>query len=322
MKSVICAALTLDGPPRPLKGLVGAARALGAQKISCLLFGPAAAEAARTIKTAGADEVRFCAAPELSSLSNDALALTLAQYIRRESPWAVLFGTTPMDKAWAARTAALLGCGLTADAVRVSAAPEGGILAVKPAYGGKMLAEIASASTPQMLTLRDGSFPAPPPGGEAEVSEFAPDFSGFTPGLAQTSLEPAGKPEGRDITAAAAVIAVGKGVSKENFALVKELAELTGWAIGATRPAVDDGLTGEEVQIGITGKTVSPAFYLGLGVSGKMQHAQGMAGARNIAAVNRDPQAPIRDIADLFVEADLADFLPAFLAEIKKLKGR
>ncbi len=320
MKHIVFAVHTDGSPLRHAAGLAGAARAAGAEKITCLVFGPGSADAAGMLNGCGAHEILYSAAPETEALANDALAFAAAQYIKKENPGAVLFGAGPMDKAWAARTAALLGCGLTADAVQLSVTPEGKILAVKPTYGGRMLAEIASSSPVQMLTIRDGYFP-PAPRASAAAAELKTDFTGFKPGIKQISLKTAAPTCGVDITEADAVIAVGKGVSKENLELVKQLSALTGWAIGATRPVVDEGLVCEEAQIGITGRTIKPKLYLGLGISGKMHHTRGMTGSKTIVAVNKDPKAQIREIAHLFIEADVKDFLPAFIAEVKRIKG-
>ena len=118
------------------------------------------------------------------------------------------------------------------------------------------------------------------------------------------------------------VVVGGRGVgSPEGFAVVEELAAVLGGVVGATRASVDAGWIAYARQIGQTGKVVRPALYLGLGVSGAMQHRVGMQGAETIIAINRDPDAPIAEVADLFVVGDLFEVAPALVAELRTRRG-
>jgi electron transfer flavoprotein alpha subunit len=179
---------------------------------------------------------------------------------------------------------------------------------------GKMRRTVRPLTTPVILTLQPGAFPARQPGGEPEIHTLQAEnasnveFLGYEPPPAS----------GVDLTRAEVIVSAGRGVgSREHVELVKALAEALGGEVGASRPAVDAGWLDHTRQIGTTGQTVSPALYVACGISGAVQHLAGMKGAGFVIAVNTDRDAPIGEVADLFVVADLKQFLPALTSKLK-----
>ncbi len=238
----------------------------------------------------------------------------------REAPAAIWGAVTSRQRELMARLAARLGAGLAADCVAFERA-DGGLVATRPVYAGKLLSRVRWAAGPAVATLRPNVFrPAEPVAGRSAAIERLA-LGGAAPAMqfverreeAQTGLP--------ELTEAEIVVSGGRGLKgPENFAILEEMAGVIGAAVGASRAAVDAGWKPHRFQIGQTGRTISPKLYIGCGISGAIQHLAGMRTSKVICAVNKDPEAPIFKIADFGLVGDLFEVVPLLTEEFRKLK--
>ena len=230
----------------------------------------------------------------------------------------VLFGMTPTERDVAGRLAARVGAPVIANALDV--AVDGGVTAKSEILGGtKSVTTKATSSGPTIVLTRPKAFAAEPSGGGPPTSEAAsvPDVGHA--GAATITARHVEESEGPDLEAASVVVTGGRGLgSPEKFAMLDELADLLGGAVGGTRAVVDAGWVPYSYQIGQTGKTVKPTVYLACGVSGAMQHVVGMKGSSTIVAINKDPDAPIFALADLGVVGDLHSVVPQLIEALRQ----
>jgi electron transfer flavoprotein alpha subunit len=243
----------------------------------------------------------------------------LAELAKQQSPKAILAPVTSKMRELAARLAARLGVGLSADSVGM--AMEGDqLVATRPVYAGKLLAKMTWAKTPWIATLRPNVFkPADAQAGKsASVEKPTVTIPAATMKLVERREETStGLPE---LTEAEIVISGGRGMKgPDNYVILEAMGKVIGAAVGASRAAVDACWRPHRFQIGQTGRTISPKLYLGFGVSGAIQHLAGMRTSKVIVAVNKDPDAPIFKIADYGIVADLFEVVPALTDEFKKL---
>jgi electron transfer flavoprotein alpha subunit len=232
----------------------------------------------------------------------------------------VLLGATTDGRNVAGALVGLLGWGLLANATGATWDGDGPVVEAT-VLAGKAITRSALTGPTGIVTVQLGAVTAEPAAGKGSVETVEPIPEPATPAvpvLERVAEAGAGAP----LEEARVVVVGGRGVgSADGFALVDELAGLLGGVTGATRAPVDAGWIAYARQIGQTGKVVKPALYLGLGVSGAMQHRVGMQGAETIIAINRDPDAPIAEIADLFVVGDLFEVGPALAAELRVRRG-
>jgi electron transfer flavoprotein alpha subunit len=242
-------------------------------------------------------------------------ASVLAELVRRVEPAAVLLGATQEGKEIAGRLAVKLDNGLLAD---VSDLAADGTATQVVFAGGTIVSSKVTRGLP-LATLRPNSLtPSPAPVTPTlSTVEVAVDEPAKLARVVERVAEAKGaRPE---LTEASVVVSGGRGVgSAENFALVEELADLLGGAVGASRAATDSGFYPHQFQVGQTGKTVSPQLYVALGISGAIQHRAGMQTSKTIVAVNKDGEAPIFELADLGVVGDLFKVVPQAIEEIRK----
>jgi electron transfer flavoprotein alpha subunit len=232
----------------------------------------------------------------------------------------VLLGASADGRDAAGALVGLLGWGLLANADGATWDASGPVV-VSNIWGGKTIASSALEAGTGIITVRQGAVdPAPASGaGTVETRASAPE-----PAMRAVPVLERVAEAGAEVSLEESTVVVcgGRGVgSPEGFALVEEVATALGGVVGATRAAVDAGWIAYARQIGQTGKAVKPVLYVGLGVSGAMQHRAGMQRSGTIVAVNRDPDAPIAEIADLFVVGDLFEVGPALAAEIRARRG-
>jgi electron transfer flavoprotein alpha subunit len=277
---------------------------------------------APTLLAAGAQRVYLVEHPRLGEFLEETYAAALTELAGRFQPEIILAGATYPGRAFIPRVAAALKTGLTADCTAFDIDREKRLLLqTRPAFGGNIMATIITPQTyPQMATARPGVFkPATTAAAadgqvvrvELETLE-APAQSRFLRTVAEIK-------ERVPLNAADVIVAGGRGLKDaKNFRLLEELADLLGGAVGATRGAVDAGWISYAHQIGQTGKTVSPKLYIAVGISGAAQHLVGMQSSDFIVAINKDPQAPIFQVANVGLVGDLFEILPAFIQEIKK----
>jgi electron transfer flavoprotein alpha subunit len=254
-----------------------------------------------------------------SQVTAAAVAGRLAALAERDQPAFILLGATPDGRDLAGILSALLGWGVLVNAIAASWA-EGPTVEMS-VFGGKLLTSSAFTADHGIITVRPNSLTAAPAGGEGAVEavEIAPSIELPAVTVVERVEESSGA---LPIEEARVIVAGGRGVGgPEGFKVVEDLAEALGGAVGATRAAVDAGWIPFAQQIGQTGKIVKPRLYLALGVSGAIQHKVGMQTAETIVAVNRDPDAPIAEFADLFVVGDLFEIAPAIAVEIRSRSG-
>jgi electron transfer flavoprotein alpha subunit len=244
--------------------------------------------------------------------------------IARHKPCIVLFGATHAGRDLAPRVAASLELGLTADCTGLSIV-DGLLLQTRPAFGGNIMADIICPFTrPQMATVRPNVMkkcePDPARTGEKVLVPVSIDATALRVVIKETSNTPqTGKLK---IDEADIIVSGGRGVCSDGgFAILEGLAEAMGGVVGCSRVAVDLGFRPKAVQVGQSGTTVSPKLYFAVGISGSIQHQVGMKSSDIIVAINKDPAAPIFQVADYGIVGDFREIVPAFTAEIKRMKN-
>lgn len=298
------------------------AEALG-QDLCAVLLGHRVEHLASELAEAGADRVYLAEHPDLKDYSTQAYTKVVSEIIRAYRPAVLLLGATPLGRDLAPRISRRLDLGLTADCTELAIAPETGqLLQTRPAFGGNVMATIITPRVrPQMATVRPGVM-APLPAAKGAQAEIVRHKVGLTPRdllVKLLSFKPRDK-QGVDLGQAKIIVAGGRGCGgREGFAMLEGLAEDLGAELGGTRVAMEEGWITADRQIGQTGQSVRPELYLAFGISGAIQHRAGVAGARYIVAVNRDPQAAIFSVADFALVGDLFQIVPALrsaLAEV------
>jgi electron transfer flavoprotein alpha subunit len=308
--------------------LLGEARRLAESlqvKVAAVLLGDRVDHLPEVLLSAGAHKVYVTAHPLLQDFLEETYAAVLTELARKFQPEIILAGATYLGRAFIPRVAAALKTGLTADCTAFAIDPDQRLLLqTRPAFGGNILATIITPRTyPQMATARPGVFkpaaPAASPTGEVIRVEAAALENPPRGRFVGTVLE---IKERIPLNAAKVIVAGGRGLKEaKHFKLLEELADLLGGAVGASRGAVDAGWIPYAHQIGQTGKTVSPQLYIAVGLSGAAQHLVGMQSSEVIVAINKDPQAPIFQVADVGLVGDLFEIVPALIQEIKKDRG-
>ena len=305
--------------------LLSAGRVLADKRgvgLGAVLLGSGLEEAmAEELIAYGAEVVYVVDRPELAHFTDERYAKCVVELVRRMRPEIFLAGATSMGRSFIPRVAASLKTGLTADCTELDIADDGNLLQTRPAFGGNVMATIICPNTrPQMATVRPKVMkPVRIDGvaGRIERVEDLPDEC-FKARVEVLDVI-AEQDQTAKLTEADVIISGGRGLrSGETFKLIEDLAELLNGAVGASRGAVEEGWMAPSHQVGQTGRTVAPALYMAVGISGAVQHLVGMQGSQVIVAVNKDPEAPIFDVATYGVVADLFEFLPAFVKRIKR----
>jgi electron transfer flavoprotein alpha subunit len=244
----------------------------------------------------------------------------LAKLVRDEGYDTVLFGQSVLSADVAAGLAARLDAGLNWDLAGLEMR-EGELVGKRPALADSVFVEVGWKDTPRLALVRSGTYEPNAIGGSAEVQDVQVELEDFS--RAATMVEQAHEEaEGPSIEDADVIVAGGRGLGKpENFALVEELAKALGGAVAATRAVVDAGWYPYAAQVGQTGKSVSPKLYVAVGVSGAIQHKVGMQSSQTIVAINKDPNAPIFEFADLGVVGDLHEIVPKLTQLVRERKG-
>ncbi|MHC4982779.1 MAG: electron transfer flavoprotein subunit alpha/FixB family protein [Planctomycetota bacterium] len=272
----------------------------------------------------GADCVIAMEAAQLEHFLVEPYAKVMLKLIDERRPEIVIAGATSTGRTLMPYVAVKADAGLTADCTQLDIDPETGeLLQTRPAIGGNIMATIRTPRhRPQMATVRPRSTkPAPRKPGRKGKIERLPAPAELLNSRVKRIGFVAQKGE-HGIQAADVVVAVGRGIKKaENIRLVRGLAESLGAALGASRDVVDRGWLSYPHQIGLSGKTVTPKLYIGVGVSGSIQHLAGMQTAETIVAINIDPEAQIFRVADFGIVGDLFEVVPALTEKLKALKA-
>jgi len=321
---------TAEGQPRNVGlELIGEGRKLAdamAQKLGAVLIGEGVAELAKEAFAHGVDQVYLVEAPELKHYNTDGYTITMSDLINTYRPGVVLMGATNDGRDFGARVACRVNTGLTADCTGLGIDEATGLVAwTRPAFGGNIMATILCPEhRPQMGTVRPSVFKKPVPD-YTRSGELIRVASKVKAADIRTRLVEVIKLAGAacNLEEAEVIVSGGRGMKKpENFALLGELAEVLGGALGASRAAVDAGWLPSMHQVGQTGKTVGPKIYFAVGISGAIQHVAGMSSSDIIIAVNKDPQAPIFDIATYGIVGDAMEVVPVMIEEFRKVKAQ
>ncbi len=268
----------------------------------------------------GAAKVYVVDSEMFKDFNTEGYTIALAELIKKYNPAVVLAGNTVFGQDYFPRVAARVGAGVTMDAVEISLTDDKKLKIERYSHSSKAIpTQVFHDHTPMMSTVRPNSFKAEEDPKQPEVINEAIDIS---PGDIKTKvIELQTKESDRpELTEAERVVSGGRGLaSEENFKYVYDLADILGAAVGATRAAVDAGYCPYDMQVGQTGKAVSPNLYIAIAISGSVQHFAGMGSSKIIVAINKDPDAPIFQKCDYGVVGDLFDVLPPFTDKVKTL---
>jgi len=300
-------------------GVLGKAALLGGD-VSALIAGSGVESLAAQAGKYGARKVYVADNPALEAPLPQPRVDVAADLFRRQSFDTVLFGATVLTADVAAGLAARLDAGLNWDLVDL-AEDNGKLVGKRPALDDTVYVEVGWTSEPRLALIRTGTFEPVESGGEAEVEQVAVELEDFST-QAKMIEQAHEESEGPSIEDADVIVAGGRGLGgPENFALVEELAKALGGAVAATRAVVDAGWYPYSTQVGQTGKTVAPRLYIAVGISGAIQHKVGMQGSNVIVAINKDPNAPIFEYADLGVVGDLHEIVPKLTELVRQRKA-
>jgi len=292
-------------------------------KVQAVAGGHGIADRLAGLGRLGCHRVYYAEDPRLERYTSVPMAKAVVAAIRTADPAVVLFGATTVGRDLAPRVASTLRCGLTADCTDLQIGEyrikdkvfAKTLLQIRPAFGGNIVATIVSPeSRPSMATVREGvmKMGEEDPTGTAEVVPLPlalepPDFP-------TEIIEVLNAEKCVDLKAARVIVSAGMGASDPvSLALVQKLARIVGGAVGSSRPVVDACLLHKDHQVGQTGTTVRPNLYIACGISGQIQHRAGMCESKRIIAINKDPNAPIFDIAHYGIVGDVKDVIPRMI---------
>ena len=283
-----------------------------------VIFGESVAEIGKELIHYGADRVIAVEHELLKQYSSDGYTQGLLAVIDQESPDGIIFGHTSMGKDLAPRVAGKLSSGLISDAIGVEEAG-GNIVFTRPIYSGKAFEKRIVTDGLVFATIRPNNIDPleHDPSRAGEVSTLSVDIKDLRTVIKEVVRKAT---EGVDLSEAKVIVAGGRGVkSEDGFEPLKELANVLGGAVGASRGACDADYCDYSLQIGQTGKVVTPDLYIACGISGAIQHLAGMSNSKVIVAINKDPEANIFKVADYGIVGDLFEVVPLLTEEFKNL---
>jgi electron transfer flavoprotein alpha subunit len=293
-------------------------------RLSAVLLGGAEAEAEELIRW-GADQVYLSTAPIFSSFNDEPYADMLTLLIREHRPEVVLAGATPIGRSFFPRVAAKLWTGLTADCTALEIEAEtGNLLQIRPAFGGNIMATILCPnSRPQMATVRPRVMKRGEYDGARKGEIIHLDVEGLSSRTRVLETVKEVSEVAVNLQEADIIVSGGRGMGDaKGFTMLHELAEVLGGSVGASRGAVDEGWIKYSHQVGQTGKTVCPKIYFACGISGAVQHLVGMQSSDIIIAINKNPEAPIFNVATYGIVGDVYEVVPLLIRKVREAKGQ
>ncbi|SER89191.1 electron transfer flavoprotein subunit alpha/FixB family protein [Psychrobacillus sp. OK032] len=290
----------------------------GGEVVSVLL-GDSVKDLSTELGKYGADRVITVEHPHLKQYTSDGYGQAILAVIEQEKPEAIVFGHTALGKDLSPKIASKLQVGLVSDVTAIEGEGDAAVY-IRPIYSGKAFEKVKVKNGIEFITIRPNNI-APLTKEEnkiADVSALSVDITNLRTIIKEVVRKSS---EGVDLSEAKVVIAGGRGVkSEEGFAPLKELAAVLGGAVGASRGACDADYCDYSLQIGQTGKVVTPDLYIAAGISGAIQHLAGMSNSKIIVAINKDPEANIFKVADYGIVGDLFEVIPMLTEEFKQLK--
>jgi len=310
------------------KELLGVGRKLAndlGEELSALVVGSGIADFAAETISYGADKVYVVDDPLLKDYRTDSYVAVVEKVAKQVNPRIILMGQTTIGRDLAPRTSIRLGTAVTLDciALEIDAASKL-LLQTKPVYGGNARAIYTMDTLPQMATVRAKAMTPSTPD-NARKGEVITVAAGLDPAAIKTNVlqKVVHEVEGIKLEDASVIVAGGRGIGgPEGFKQLEGLARLLKGAAGASRPPCDNGWVPDTMQVGLTGKIVSPDVYIAVAISGSSQHLAGCSGSKNIVAINKDPEANIFKEARFGVVGDWKKIIPAFETKLKELLNK
>lgn len=264
----------------------------------------------------GPDRILVGDDPALADYTTDAYTNVLFDIVKEHNPKILLLSASTRGKDLAARLAARLDTGLAMDCITLRVDGDT-LIATRPMFGGKVLADVAIQGTPKMAAIRPNVMEVVEVEKGGGVEKVPVNVGVAQTKVLEKKMEATAKV---DLTEANIIVSGGRGMGGPDFSLLEGLADVLGGTVGASRSAVDEGWRPHSDQVGQTGKVVSPDLYIACGISGAIQHLAGMGSSKYIVAINKDPEAPIFKKADYGIVEDLFKVVPSITAEVKKLR--
>ena len=319
-KKVLVLGETREGALRNVsfEAIAAAKKISGGGEVVAVLLGEAVGEFGNELVAYGADRVITVEHPHLKSYTSDGYSQAFMAVIEQEQPGAIVFGHTAVGKDLSPKIASKLQTGLISDVTDIEGEGADAVF-IRPIYSGKAFEKVKLKDDGVVfITVRPNNItPLEREERSGDVSSLSVDITNLRTIIKNVVRKSA---EGVDLSEAKVIIAGGRGVkSKEGFDSLNELANLLGGAVGASRGACDADYCDYSLQIGQTGKVVTPDLYIAAGISGAIQHMAGMSNSKVIVAINKDPEANIFKVADYGIVGDLFDVIPLLTEEFKKV---
>ena len=292
------------------------------QELCAVLVGSDISSLAREVIAFGADKVYVVDAPLLKDYQTDSYVSVMEKVVKQVMPQILILGQTSIGRDLASRLAFRLGTAAATDCIELAIDPDSKLMRqTKPVYGGNAQAIFACQSYPQIATVRAKAM-SPLGRDDSRQGEVIIIEAGLDPSAIRTKVleKVREEVEGIKLEDAEVIVSGGRGIGgADGFKQLEELAKILKGAVGATRPPCDNGWVPDSLQVGLTGKIVAPNLYIAVGISGASQHISGCSGAKNIVAINKDPEANIFKVAHFGVVGDWKKVLPAFTSKVKEL---
>ncbi|MBX0315122.1 electron transfer flavoprotein subunit alpha/FixB family protein [Planococcus glaciei] len=318
-KKVLVLAETREGALRNVsfEAIAAAKQVSDDGEVVAVLLGDAVSEFGAELINYGADRVVTVEHPHLKHYTSDGYGQALMAVVEQESPEALVFGHTAVGKDLSPKIATKLQSGLISDVTAIEGEGDDAVF-VRPIFSGKAFEKVKNKDGLLFFTVRPNNItPLAKEERSGDVSSLSVDITNLRTIIKNVVRKSA---EGVDLSEAKVIIAGGRGVkSADGFAPLQELANLLGGAVGASRGACDADYVDYSLQIGQTGKVVTPDLYIAAGISGAIQHLAGMSNSKVIVAINKDPEANIFKVADYGIVGDLFEVIPMLTEEFKKV---